>query len=730
MTSEETIEERLEKLAQTISPDETLIENVMIRINELPISDPSIGPAQNIWRTIMRSPIAKLAAVAVIIIACSTGLILWKSTGSGIALADVLTRIEQVASYTYQMRSTITIQETITDLISTVLISQENGIKITTRKIDSNNDEIKWADTYLLPKLNSVIWIVHEKKMYVRLKFDGMKLEYYKEEYNDPRIIIKQILSCDHTSLGQSVIDGITVEGFQTTDSAYEGGFMGQADFEGKSEKVDIRLWVDVNTFLPVRLEENITMKDGRHIHEVSYDFRWNVAVNSDDFKPVIPEGYMSTGEITVPAFKEENAIKGLKIFTSLAGEYPDNLDAVTLNKKARKLIGLDIDTLDDLADDEKTKLTSELMSIMGPAFYYEKLVEDDKDPAYYGQTVRPDDINKVLLRWKLDDGQYRVIYGDLRAETVSPEKLAELENLVRQPSAKTTPTSEQKLEPAKSLHYAAANGNLEQVKSHVLRGADVSAMDERLAGTPLHLAAYYGRPDVVQFLISKGANVNARNKWNRTPLDEAVDRNHSEIAELLHTHGAKSGSSMKAGRAKPVKSLLESAVSKFAIPERNMEISEQMQSCAANLRKIYAAIKKYEKENGTLPIWLSDLVPDYVSKEMLLCPHKPVVTGRARQDPRLTCSYGYEFRMDRRPLKVQLGPAGGVTLRDWKTAQVELFGDVVPMVRCYGHGPKINLDVSGKIYLSLIVWEKIFIPEYYKQKDKEIIKLLEKSSR
>ncbi len=390
----------------------------------------SVQPEPNIWRIIMKNPLTKVAIASVITIACLTGLFFWKSTGSGIALADVLTRIEQVTGYAYQMRSTITSQQTSTDLISTVLISQENGVKITTKRIDSNNHEINSGDTYLLPKLNSVIFVVHEEKMYVRLKFDAMKLAYYKEEYNDPRIIIKQILSCDHSSLGQSIIDGITVEGFRTTDSAYEGGFMGHADFEGKPEKVDVRLWVDVNTFLPVRLEEDIVTKKGDSMHEVSYDFRWNVVVNADDFKPVIPEDYMSSGEIIVPAVKEENAIKGLRLFTSLAGEYPDNLDAEILNKEARKLIGLVKDSFEDLADDEKKKLTSELISIMGPAFFYEKLVEDNKDPAYYGQTVGPDDINKVLLRWKLDNGQYRVIFSDLSIRNVTPEELAELEEL------------------------------------------------------------------------------------------------------------------------------------------------------------------------------------------------------------------------------------------------------------------------------------------------------------
>ena len=36
--------------------------------------------------------------------------------------------------------------------------------------------------------------------------------------------------------------------------------------------------------------------------------------------------------------------------------------------------------------------------------------------------------MGKVLLRWKVSENEYRVIFGDLHAETVSPEKLAELE--------------------------------------------------------------------------------------------------------------------------------------------------------------------------------------------------------------------------------------------------------------------------------------------------------------
>ncbi len=330
-------------------------------------------------------------------------------------------------------------------------------------------------------------------------------------------------------------------------------------------------------------------------------------------------------------------------------------------------------------------------------------------------------EIVKLLLAKGAD-----VNVGDIRGGTAlwyaNEQGNEEIVELLRSHGAKEQA-------PTISLHQAARDGDLEKVKSLISGGADINAMDDRLAGTPLHLAAYYAHHDLVEFLISKGANVNAPNKWNRTALDEAVDQDHDEIAAVLRTHGAKSGSSVKARRAEPTKSLLESAPSKFVIPKRNLEIPEQMQSCAENLRKIYVAIKKYEKDKGTLPDWLSDLVPEYASKETLLCPHNPVYKGVLRHDPRLPCSYGYGFRMDRGRVRADFrgSPLAGATMRDWKNAEVQLFGDVVPLVRCYGHDRILNLDVGGRIYLSRIVWATMFIPGY---KQYEIFKLLEESSQ
>jgi hypothetical protein len=53
----------------------------------------------------------------------------------------------------------------------------------------------------------------------------------------------------------------------------------------------------------------------------------------------------------------------------------------------------------------------------------------DFADGAYNGKTVTPKDAAKVLVRWQLDDGDYRVIFGDLSSDTVSADRLRELES-------------------------------------------------------------------------------------------------------------------------------------------------------------------------------------------------------------------------------------------------------------------------------------------------------------
>jgi ankyrin repeat protein len=64
---------------------------------------------------------------------------------------------------------------------------------------------------------------------------------------------------------------------------------------------------------------------------------------------------------------------------------------------------------------------------------------------------------------------------------------------------------------------------------------ADGAAVDARSKiGTPIHLAALTGQKALVQMLIDKNADVNARSDDGQTPLYQAAKRDSGDIAELL----------------------------------------------------------------------------------------------------------------------------------------------------------------------------------------------------
>ena len=51
----------------------------------------------------------------------------------------------------------------------------------------------------------------------------------------------------------------------------------------------------------------------------------------------------------------------------------------------------------------------------------------------------------------------------------------------------------------------------------------------------------------IVKLLIESGADLNPKDFENKTPLDEAIKCEHSEISDLLRKHGGKTGGELKA---------------------------------------------------------------------------------------------------------------------------------------------------------------------------------------
>ena len=54
------------------------------------------------------------------------------------------------------------------------------------------------------------------------------------------------------------------------------------------------------------------------------------------------------------------------------------------------------------------------------------------------------------------------------------------------------------------------------------------------------------GQKEIVELLIVKGADVNAKDTGGKTPLDWAIGFQRFEIADLLRKHGGKTGEELK----------------------------------------------------------------------------------------------------------------------------------------------------------------------------------------
>ena len=121
---------------------------------------------------------------------------------------------------------------------------------------------------------------------------------------------------------------------------------------------------------------------------------------------------------------------------------------------------------------------------------------------------------------------------------------------------------------------------------------------------------------------------------------------------------------------------------------QQNSEVSKGIEACRENLRQIKMARENYRASNADIdPQWLSELSPQYLEKEVLLCPADattgtPGVLTEDASDPTIPCSYLYEIRPSEKDSQQML----------WTQE-----GGMIPIVRCEHH--RLNLSLSGKLY-------------------------------
>ncbi|MHC4475825.1 MAG: hypothetical protein ACYTEL_09270 [Planctomycetota bacterium] len=369
---------------------------------------------QNFWTTIMRGRAARLAAAAAVITAVMIAISRFGGfpAKAGVCWADAVKKVEQIEMFICRIRGSTAdaVKGKTSEVTLVEYYSSKHGIRR-----DMYRKDKRIRITYMIPQENVLIDVMPPKEAYTRGLLSEQQITEYLEYY-DPKKMIKKLLSSEYTRLPRKTIDGAEVEGI-------EGVLALEAEcFESSV----IRFWVDVETQLPVLIEgEGVAAGGTLQTKGIVDQFEWDVELEASIFEPNIPADYTLMAEVDL-SDNEDNAVYGLRMFARLSGgRYPSSLTLLTATKEARKAW----EENNDRDEDELTREDWEqVYSIQASCCFYGRLVVEDKDVAYYGNAVTAEDANKVLLRWKTSDGRYRVIFGDLTAENVAAERLAELE--------------------------------------------------------------------------------------------------------------------------------------------------------------------------------------------------------------------------------------------------------------------------------------------------------------
>ena len=227
--------------------------------------------------------------------------------------------------------------------------------------------------------------------------------------------------------IGGRVINGVSCTGFEVA--------MEKVDPDtGEDGKLEV--WIDVRTRLPQQV--SISMLDSFVPVELVFEnFKWNEPLNQELFSVVPPSGYSPRKLDASERRSHEQVVEGIvdafRLYAELSGgKYPQVrfIYGDVMLDQLYKFAGISLEQYlaaiaknNELIEKDKelwnkysrislsTRNWAELNGIM----------RHDASARYNGMTVGPTDRDKVLFKWRRDDGKDQVIYGDLRVDVQRP---------------------------------------------------------------------------------------------------------------------------------------------------------------------------------------------------------------------------------------------------------------------------------------------------------------------
>ena len=289
--------ENIEKLIKNLDLDidintktDRLILGELSEVHEKSKTMKSALAEPNIRRTIMKSPITKLAVAAVVIVVVILGLVEFIDTGStsGVVWAEVAQKVESSRGVIYRTRK-IGMGDPNDDWPKAHMMHYKSPLH--SRTDWCRGEQIRRTMNFDL-STKTQVWLAHDAKVYDKKSMTEETVQSVQRDQKSgwlrPEDVTSKILSLEHRKVGTKTIDGVLCEGLETNDPAVCGAPPTKT-FVG-------RLWVSVETGYPMLIEVEATDGEDGSVQMKGFvdQFEWDVEFSSGDRQISIPPGFRS----------------------------------------------------------------------------------------------------------------------------------------------------------------------------------------------------------------------------------------------------------------------------------------------------------------------------------------------------------------------------------------------------------------------------------------------------
>ncbi|MCU0914300.1 MAG: hypothetical protein MUC88_07050 [Planctomycetes bacterium] len=353
----------------------------------------ALRPRPAVWRIVMKSKMVKLAAAAVLVVALLLGLhFLGSPLGSGVTFAQVIQPILNANTAIFDI--IIGVEDANVPVIHDMIMGSR--IRRTLANVPGDVSIIDLVEGKIL-SLNDA------KKEAIFYDLKGLPpIPNYLENLKGLFTKLQEIPHFAVQDLGMQEVDGRKAVGFLA-----------------KHPSVEITLWADAKTGLPIRIDQK-----EKQMTAIVKNMRFDVPMDEALFSMDVPAGYQRQ-QVQLDLFgsTEADFLAGLRIRAEMFGDgqFPDSLAFEDYMKQVPEIIKK-VEALKLSAEQN-----AELEKTMGAHLLFLRMFKGEGKWYYRGKGVRLGAADKPIFWYRPKGSEtYRVIYGDLHVGDAARENLPE----------------------------------------------------------------------------------------------------------------------------------------------------------------------------------------------------------------------------------------------------------------------------------------------------------------